>query len=536
MIFDRIFRAATPENPRFDLNSPEAWDVLGAGNPTDSGERMSRDKALGYAPWFRGINLVSSTVGKLPVQVHKYQSNGKVLDRRHWAWRLMRRKPNSRLTAFHWKKTMVAHALQEGNGYSYIFRLGDGMPEEMLILDPKVTGPIVVDGELWYVTTVAGEQRKLPASDVFHVRGLSFDGLSGYSVWEKARESLGLGMAARKFGAVFFKNNARPNLAVKIAQRYDETVAKQIKESWESIRAGLDNQHRIALLWAGQDLATFSIDADKAQLLETRKFETKEIALFIGVPPHKLGDSDRHGYNSLEQENQDYLDEGLDPWLVAIEEEAWDKLLTEEEKAQESHEILFDRKKLVRADSAARSAYFQKATGNRAWMTPDEARDDEDLPLQGGDAATLKDPPGVTAPPTDAPAEPPKPPARGNDRAALAEMIRADVVRMTRRLGQSAIAAAKKPGTFLQWLDTIMAEHLGVVKTALAPAERLAGGIDLGGVMLLNIRENLLALSGECKPAELAAAVERRMQTIEDVLVETITHAALGDHHVGRGH
>ena len=56
------------------------------------------------------------------------------------------------------------------------------------------------------------------------------------------------------------------------------------------------------------------------------------MANLLGVPAHKLGADIKSSYNSLEQENQDYLDQCLDFWLVRWEEECWDKLLTEEEK------------------------------------------------------------------------------------------------------------------------------------------------------------------------------------------------------------
>lgn len=541
MIFDRLF-AATPNNPSFDINSPEAWDALAAGSPTSSGEKMSREKALTHAPWFRGINLVSNSVAKLHLQVYRNTPEGKVLDPSHPAWRLLRRKPNEMMTAFQFKKTLVAHALQEGNGYAYIFRNNDGSPDNLVLLDPTTTMPARVNGVLWYVTTVEKEQRKLPAEDVLHIRGLSFDGLTGYSVWDKARESLGLGMAAKKFGGKFFRNNARPNLAIEIPSKYDPVAANNLRASWEGIQGGLDNAHRIALLWAGQKLTTFSIDAKDAQLLETRAFETKEIALFIGIPSHKLGDKDSASYNSLEQENQDYLDEGLDPWLIAIEEEAWDKLLTEEQKLSESHEIIFNRKMLLRADRTAQANYLRAATGNRPWMTPDEARDEEDLPLLGGAAAELVDPPGSKPPVSEAETEDvPMPEKRGDmedmpdqehdeeedddeDAARHAVGIRAVVEdagkRMTRRLGHAARAAAKKPSAWLDWIATLEAEHRPAFVEAFTPSAILlqAQPSALADCLFQPLQRALTAAADACTPANLAEWIDRYFTDMEATL------------------
>jgi hypothetical protein len=115
-------------------------------------------------------------------------------------------------------------------------------------------------------------------------------------------------------------------------------------------------------------------------------YSVKDVANLFGVPPHKLGDSSRTAYNSLEAENQAYLDESLDPWLVKWEEECWDKLLTEEEKDADSHFVEFLRAALVRADLNARANYYQKALGGAPWLEINEVRAIESLNwIDGGD-------------------------------------------------------------------------------------------------------------------------------------------------------
>ena len=44
--------------------------------------------------------------------------------------------------------------------------------------DPDTTRLLSVDGALWYVVEINGEDRLLPAEDVFHIKGLSHNGLS----------------------------------------------------------------------------------------------------------------------------------------------------------------------------------------------------------------------------------------------------------------------------------------------------------------------------------------------------------------------
>jgi HK97 family phage portal protein len=367
-------RSATPDNPRFSLNDPVAWDAFADGAPSASGVTVNRETALTYSPWWRGINLLSRDVAKVPLLVYGVQGKTRARDQKHPSYFLLRRKANIYQTAQAFKQQITGHAVGGGNGYAYISRRGDSSPAELLPLDPDHTYPVRENGKLWYVHEIAGESRKLPAEDVLHLKGYGFDGLQGYNVIRKARDSLGLGMGAARFQTIYFRNSARPAVVLETTSKLDDKQQTTLRESWERMHAGLENAHRTAILQNGLTAKILSFSAEDSQLIETRTFSIREVANWIGVPPHKLGDNSQSAYATLEQENQSYLDESLDPWFCAWEEECWDKLLTEEEKAKETHEIEFLRRALERADSAARAAYLRAALGGRPWVTQNEAR------------------------------------------------------------------------------------------------------------------------------------------------------------------
>ena len=369
------------ENPTTPLNDPDDWlyDALGSA-PSSAGTRVSRHTALTYAAVWRAVNLISSSVAKIPILVYRRDGKGKVVATDHPAYRLLRRGPNEYMTAFTWKQTAQQHLLLCGNSYSYIERREDGSPSALLPLSPELTAPLRVDGVLWYVTKIPGsnELRKLRSEDVLHIPGMGFDGLCGYSVITYARESIGLGLAARYYGTKFFRNNARPSIVLEHPGKLTDEAMTNIRNSWERLYSGLENAHRPAILREGMRLTPYGINARDSQLLESRQFEVREIANFFGVPPHKIGDQSRAGYNSLEQEDQSFLDDTLDPWFCSWEEECWRKLMTEEEKSSESCLVSFDRSQLVRANLEARGNYYTKAI-QWGWMSPDEARDREGL-------------------------------------------------------------------------------------------------------------------------------------------------------------
>src|SRR5262245_678153 len=57
-----LFRAATPENPRFNLNDPMAWDTFLGGNTASSGVKVSGDTILTLPAFWRGVNLLARSV------------------------------------------------------------------------------------------------------------------------------------------------------------------------------------------------------------------------------------------------------------------------------------------------------------------------------------------------------------------------------------------------------------------------------------------------------------------------------------------
>ncbi len=374
------------ENPRRPLDpwSNALSDSLD-GSVSLAGVRVGREKAHSSAGFWRGVNLISGTVAKLPLGVCRRLSPGSEPDPRHPAHRLLKRSPNECMTSFVWKRLMQAHAICHGNGYSYIGRSVGGAPLELLPLDPERTYPVRQDKRLFYVHELkGGERRKLDPQDVLHLKGYGFDGLEGYPVLQKARETLGLDLATRGYASTFFRNNARPNVALKHPSRLSPEARRNLRESWERLYSGFENAHRAAILEEGLELQELTINARDSQLLESRQFTLIEIANFLGIPPHKLGAATNVSYKSLEQENQAYLDDAIDPWLVMWEEECEAKLLGLYQRERETHAVCFDRFPLVRADLQQRGGYYVQALSN-GWMSTDEVRAREGLnPLPAG--------------------------------------------------------------------------------------------------------------------------------------------------------
>ncbi|AMV23432.1 Phage portal protein [Gemmata sp. SH-PL17] len=379
------------ENPAVPLSSiaddSDLYDALTAGGKSGSGVRVTVGKTLGLSAVWRGVNLIAGDIGRHAFGVYKYvdaSGEAKVPDRLHPAARVLR-KPNDYMTPFTFRQTLQAHALLSGNGYAYILRSKeDGAPLQLLPLDPERTWPVRYNGELWYVTEscapVPGKRRgarnwvKMPSTDVLHIKGLGSDGLCGYPVIKILRETIGGAIAARDYGGRYFRNDASPGVVIEVPAGMPDKAIENLKKTWGALHRGFRNAHEIAILRDGVKLATYSkASARDAQMLESRSFDAREVANILGVPAHKVGDPSRTAYNSLESENAGYREDTLNNWFVVWEQECDAKLLTEEQKASETHCHRFDPQPFAGVPLAQLAA-FCSTMFNIGSMNQDETR------------------------------------------------------------------------------------------------------------------------------------------------------------------
>lgn len=530
------------ENP----NTPPTADdwLLNAfgGGPSIAGPRISRESALTYSPWWRGINLISDYVAKIPLVVYKRKGDdgaNKERDKKHPAYSVLRRKFCPWLTAFYAKKTIQSHALAHGNGYGYIARKGNGRVAEIRPLMPDITYPVRENGVLYYVTKDAdGQWKPIAQMNVLHVKGLGFDGLCGYSVFLKAKQSLGLGMAVDQFTSRYFSNNARPSTVIEVPGPMKADAQVEFLRQWNAMQGGLENAHKTAVITNGAKVNAFSNDARESQLAELRGLNPRDIANFLCLPPHKLGDMQRQGYNSLEQENQSFLDDSLDPWLVNWEEECEDKLLTEDEKSNETHDIEFLRNAIIRADVTARGQFYNLGIMG-GWLLRDEARAKENMnPLPNGEGQKAFVPMNMAIagekPPEDKPKPivpvdepPPDEPNRATVLSTHRALLSDTVARMVKRLATHAVRNAKDRAKLQIWLDhELDAEHRDVISQAVLPVvaacESLRGGNPTDSAksliddMLSQFRRDLLEIIEHSESVDVSAAVRNAMQVHQE--------------------
>lgn len=486
---------------RLDPKDPVLAKMFGIGNNTRSKVKVDGSTVYGIPAVLRGVSIISNAMMKVSPSIYRRLPNGdKEPARDHKHWRFVNRRASPLLSAGYLRKTLTSWAILRGNGMAYLERHGSHVISEAIPLLPDRSGMAVFrDGHqlpgdvgvqpgdrLMYWTMVGNEVRRLLPENVIHIKGLSHNGYWGMDIIDVLAESFGLSIAPRDFSASFFGQGATPSGVVFAPSGMKKENQKDFEARLREANEGLGKSHRLMILEESAKYQQLSIDPEKASLIATREFERVEIANIIGIQSHKIGDSSRASYNSLEQSNQEHLDDDLDPWLQVWEDELEDKCLEEEEAADESLMIEFNRKALVRVNLAARTARHQFERQNGISTANDILRQENQRPI-GEVGDTYMVPANMTVLTADglpllkgqtAPETPPREPPPGqepdedeeteedaddeeeenNDRSAFRELALFEVDRIVTRLSREAVEASRGGGAkFADWLDRLPA-------------------------------------------------------------------------------
>ena len=375
-----------------DATNPALWLVnTFSGARTASGQRVNHDSAMGLSTYYACLNRLSVDLAKLPCILYRRLPNGgKERATDHPLYALLHDAPNRDMTPITFIQTVQHFGPSWGSGYAEIERDGTGRPLALWPIhssrvDPRRDG----NGNLFYrvwVNDIRKGMSYIPidSEDMFHIPGLGPNGIGGYSVLRLAAESLGLSLAAQKFGASFFGNGAHANGVLMHPGKLKKEAKDYLRQSWQELHGGADNAHKTAILEEGMKFEKITIPPEEAQMLQTRQFQVEDVCRWFSVPPSKIGHlPNAKGWATVEATNLDYLTDAIMPWAVRWKQEITRKLLSPKERGQYFAEFLYDA--LLQVDTAARGEFYTKMIGIGA-LNVNEIREKENMnPVEGGE-------------------------------------------------------------------------------------------------------------------------------------------------------
>ena len=392
-----------PENAYKDVVSEEkAIEMLfgGYGIPTVSGMVVNEQTAMRISVVYRCVSLIAGTIASLPCEVYRYKGGKSELADDHPVYWLLHDEPNPLMTANTFWKNFLWWALMRGNGYGLIGRSGLGAPLGVGLVKPtSVTTDLSQDKTrlIYQIALDTYEVRRFDQSDVMHYPFIGWDGKSGRSPLECAREAIGLAAAAQEFNERFFSQGNAADIAMEFPGNVNDDQMKRILDIYARNRSGLEKQRLPLVSTGGATIKRLDFDAEKSQLVDARNFQVEDICRFYGVPPHMVGHTSKSTSwgSGIEEQTLGFVKFTLRDILKGLEQEVNRKLLR-----STRFYCKFNLDALLRADSKGRSEFYKAAVGGTqspGFMTVNEVRALENLPpLEGGETLFVPVPAAAT--------------------------------------------------------------------------------------------------------------------------------------------
>lgn len=378
----------TGQGPRADVASPqELMEEMLRGQPTQAGVTVNHESAMRATAVYASVRVLAEGVSQLPLILYRRRTDGgKDRATQHPLWRILHETPNQWQTDFEFREMMMGHVALRGNFYAWKNMVDRGARlRELIPLHPdRMEVEQQPDSSIKYrYTNNQGERFTFEQSEIFHVRGMSFDGVVGIDPITYQRESIGHYLAAERHGSNFFGNGAHPAGALKHPKTLSDKAHHNLEESFQRNYGGA-NSGRPMVLEEGMEWQQLSISNENSQFLETYKHKRTEIASMFRVPPHMIGDMERATFSNIEQQSLDFVIYTLLPWLRRIEKAMQRDLVPESSRGQLFAEHLVEG--LLRGDSTARKDFYT-AMLQHGVLSPNEVREKENMnPRDGGDS------------------------------------------------------------------------------------------------------------------------------------------------------
>jgi HK97 family phage portal protein len=299
-MLDALFRERAVTVP-WNVSDDIGWGNWVGDNATGVNEHTASTLLAVYG----SVSFITDEISTLPVHVDG-------APRPAWVDR-----PSEGLDRIAWLGQIVWSLLLPGNAYLAV--MGDpANPSALDPIDPSKVKVVRSGGRR--VVLING----IPASfPIVHIPGRMRPGdLEGMSPVEWARRSIGLGIAAQKYGADWFEGDGNMPGVIESPVAMQPGTIRQIATQWLA-RRRTGGRGLPGVLQNGARWRATGVTNEQAQFLATRKYTAAEIAgqMFL-LDPSDLGipvEGSSLTYANLEQRNTRRMQVALMPWIRRIE-------------------------------------------------------------------------------------------------------------------------------------------------------------------------------------------------------------------------
>lgn len=360
----------------------------GEDMPGESGHSgIDTQTAMKYSAVFACCRVLGETFASMPAMEYRKKANGdREATRDTAAFDILHNAPNTEMSPFSFKEVGMMNINIGGNAVSekLVNKFGD-----LVGLYPYKWQNVGIDRDnqakkLIYRVTDGSSQKTLKREQVFHVPGISFDGIIGLSPIEYAASAIRLGMSYEQFGVNFYKKGVNSSGAFSFPGELGDEAFQRLKKDLNENYAGLRNTGTPMLLEGGGKFEQFAMKPADAQLIENKRFQTEDIARIYRMPLHLIQDLSRSTNNNIEHQSLEFIMYTMLPIFKRWEENINMQLLTPAER-KAGYYIEFKIDALLRGDAKSRAEAY--AHGRQwGWLSVNDIRKLENLPrIDSGD-------------------------------------------------------------------------------------------------------------------------------------------------------
>ena len=338
---------------------------------------VSPETAMRLSAVFACIRVRSESLASCPCVIFKRLPNGgKQRAPEHPLYKLLHTRPNQWQTSLEYFEMMQAHLDLRGNAFARILAGPSGPIDQLIPLHPDLVQVYrQPNGQLKYQVRSrwSGEITWLMQQEMFHMRGLSSDGLVGLSPVAVQRETMGNGLGMQDYAGRFFANDSKPPYVIEYPGKFkDDSARNKFRESLQKSQ-GQENRHKVMVLEAGMSAKALGLTNKDSQFLEARNASGVEICGIYRVPPHKIGMLDRATHSNIEHQGIEFVTDCMHPIAVRWEHRLNSDLVepVNEALGDEEYFAEFIVDGLLRGDLKSRYDAYQVGR-NGGWLCPND--------------------------------------------------------------------------------------------------------------------------------------------------------------------
>lgn len=373
-----------------------------------AGVEVNPDSAIRMSTVYACVRLLGDTISSLPLSAYVRRGRNRINYASVYGeipnWVVQ---PNPETTRLEFFEQVIASLNLHGNAYVLTVRDDANEVVELYTINPeqvsiKRTGmnePVTYEVKVGLQNYSEGDQglefstfgissRNTPfktitltKDELLHIPMFRLPGSQyGLGPISAARLTIGAAMAADTYAASYFGNASNPGGIIEAPGDMTSEQAADVARNWNINHIGPYRAGKIGILTGGASFKPLSLNAQDAQLLDTRRFNVEDIARLFRVPISLLGHpvAGAMSFASVEAQNLSFVQHSLRPLLERLEQ-AFSKLLPEKDGF-----LKFNLDALLRGTTIERYQAYAVGLMN-GYLSLNDVRVTEDLPPLGED-------------------------------------------------------------------------------------------------------------------------------------------------------